>query len=89
MLQPNSEGAKSRKNNTSRDVSHIKAARQMLLSLMRGKQEGAGVYEEALQSRCRAFNAAALAPRNLSRANTEAALSPPRKLLLLNDDSIS
>lgn len=46
-----------------------------------------------MKKRCRAgveaLNAAALAPQNLSRANTEAALAPPRKLLLLNDDSIS
>lgn len=63
----------------------------MLWSLMRGKQEGAGFYEEALQSRCRAFNAAPTLFRS-----SESVLSKHRssgftgtQRLLLNDDSIS
>lgn len=75
------------KNNPSRDVSHIKATRQMLGSLMRGKQEGAGFYEEALQNRG--------APGHCSLLLTVAPEQTQKQrfcwdgAILPNDDSIS
>lgn len=78
--QQNSQNCK---NNTSRDVSHIKATRSHAPDVVEfngEKQEGGWIffYEEALPSRCQAFNAAPFRSSDTflqnQRANTGADL---------------